>query len=405
MKNTLKILLALSIINCQLSIIQAQEFQIAGGFVQVNNGSLVLENADFVNNGTFSSTAGNVEMVGTSTNTIGGTSETTFSELTINKTSAEVQLTQNAGADGNLQFDSGLLDVQNSDFTMGGSATITGADASKYVETRGTGALVRPVAASDVFFPVGITTYTPATLNNSGTADDFSVRVEGSARPRYDISIFPETTDVVNRSWHVEEATAGGSDVTMTLQWNTAEELSDFDRTKSGIAYWDGVLWDKVSTYTAATANGSAWTQTRSGLSDFTTPFAIEDADEELGTANLIQVKIFLQGPLSGTSMNPNLSGNNLVPLTDPYTGIKSVSSIANDIVDWVIVELRDPTDNTQILASQAGLLRSDGLVLDKFGSSALRFNNLGVSSAFIAVRHRNHLGVMSQSAVSFSPN
>ncbi len=403
MKYTLKVILVLFITHCLFFIsANAQEFQIAGGFVQVNNSSLVLENANFINNGTFTSTAGNVEMIGTSTNTIDGTSSTTFSTLTINKTSGEVQLTQDAGASDNLQFDNGMLDVQTSNFTMANTATITGADASKHVQTSSTGYLIRPVAASNVDFPVGNSAYNPATLNNVGASDDFSVRVEDQVLETYGAGS-SETEDVVNRAWHIEEGTAGGSDVTMTLQWNTGEELTGFDRTQSGVAYWDGTVWNKVATYTAAATNGAAWTQTRIGISDFTTPFAIEDISAELGAKNIVQVRIFLQGPFDGVSaMSTDLQTAGLVPLTDPFTGTETAASISADIVDWVQIQIRNPLDNTDILATKPALLRNDGQVLDVDGTLGVGFNNLGVSSAYIVIKHRNHLGVMTAAPISF---
>lgn len=402
MKYTLKVILVLFITHCLFFIsANAQEFQIAGGFVQVNNSSLVLENANFINNGTFTSTAGNVELTGTSTNTIGGTSVTNFSTLTINKISGEVQLTQNADVNDNLQFDSGILDVQTSNCTMTNTATITGADASKHVQTSSTGYLIRPVAASNVDFPVGNSAYNPATLNNAGTSDDFSVRVEDQVLETYGAGS-AETEDIVNRAWHIEEGTVGGSDVTMLLQWNTGEELTGFDRTQSGIAYWDGTLWNKTA-YTAATTNSGAWTQTRIGISDFTTPFAIEDISAELGAKNIVQVKIFLQGPFDGVSaMSTDLQTAGLVPLTDPFTGTETAVSISTDIVDWVQIQVRNPLDNTAILATKSALLRNDGQVVDVDGTLGVDFNNLGISSAYIVVKHRNHLGVMTATPINF---
>lgn len=399
MKSITHFLFALLLLS--FTSLQAQQLQVAGGHLRVDNSSLVLKDVNFVNNANFSSTSGNVEMTGESDNTIGGTSETTFSTLTINKTSGEVQLTQNAGANDNLQFDSGKLDVQTSNFTMGSSATITGADADKHVQTSSTGALVRPVANSDVSFPVGNSAYNPAMLNNAGTSDNFSVRVEDEVLDTYS-SGSAETEDVVNRAWHIEEETMGDSDVTVTLQWNADEELTGFDRTQSGVAAWDGSVWNKSATYTNATANGADWTQTRSGVSDFTTPFAIEDVSAELGAKEVVQVKIFLQGPYSTDAMNANL-GSSLIPATDPYTGTETASSIAADVVDWVQVEIRNPLDNTDILATKSALLRNDGQILDADGSLGVSFNNLGVTSAYIAVKHRNHLAVMTGSAVNFT--
>ena len=63
-----------------------------------------------------------------------------------------------------------------------------------------------------------------------------------------------------------------------------------------------------------------------------------------------LELKVFLEGPFNGISMDTELNVHNLLPLTQPYNvapwnyaGTEQVGSIPNpEIVDWVLVELRE---------------------------------------------------------------
>lgn len=66
-------------------------------------------------------------------------------------------------------------------------------------------------------------------------------------------------------------------------------------------------------------------------------------------------------------------------------------------IVDWVFVELRNIADSTEILATRSGLIQRDGNIVDLDGVSALEFPGIRFDSCYIVVRHRSHLGVMSE--------
>ena len=66
-----------------------------------------------------------------------------------------------------------------------------------------------------------------------------------------------------------------------------------------------------------------------------------------------------------------------------------------NAIVDWVFVELRDVNDPKKVVATRSALLQRDGDVVDMNGVSALRFLAVENGEYHVAVRHRNHLGVM----------
>lgn len=145
-----------------------------------------------------------------------------------------------------------------------------------------------------------------------------------------------------------------------------------------------------------------------------------------LGTITLvdpaIQVspKAMLEGPFNaGTGVMADalrtLPG---FPTTEPYTALSYVhagggggESVApgvlavtgnNAIVDWVVVELRDVTAPTAVLATRSALVQRDGDVVGTDGTSALQFG-LGAGNYHLALRHRNHLGIMTLNAVALS--
>ena len=132
-----------------------------------------------------------------------------------------------------------------------------------------------------------------------------------------------------------------------------------------------------------------------------------------------LNMRAFLQGPFnSGTgSMDDGLRANGLVPLQEPYTTLgwsfvgggdetttpAALAVTGNDaIVDWVVVELRDKNDNTVVTASRAALVQRDGDIVDVDGTSDLRLD-APADDHYIAVFHRNHLGVLTFNTVALS--
>ncbi len=128
-----------------------------------------------------------------------------------------------------------------------------------------------------------------------------------------------------------------------------------------------------------------------------------------------VSPKVFLQGPYdSGTqTMSDALRIAGLVPLAQPYsalgytflagggseittTGVLAVTG-NNAIVDHVVVELR-VTTGPSIVASVDALLQRDGDVVAMDGVSPVTFSAMPASYR-VAVRHRNHLGVLSAAA------
>jgi hypothetical protein len=124
-----------------------------------------------------------------------------------------------------------------------------------------------------------------------------------------------------------------------------------------------------------------------------------------------LEVKVFLEGPFNGVNMNPDL--NSILPLNQPYnvapfnySGIESVVSIpTTEIVDWVLVELRDASSaglatNATVLATKAAFVKADGSVVDLDGISNIQFNVTVSNNLYLVIRHRNHLGIISSNGL-----
>jgi hypothetical protein len=118
---------------------------------------------------------------------------------------------------GILSLNAGNLLLGSNTLTAAG--TISGGSLTSHIVTNGTGSLkINAVGAVSKTFPVGPSTtlYHPATLNNSGTSDNFSVRVA---------SVNPSCGDPaasVTATWNITEETAGGSNCTISLDYTGA---------------------------------------------------------------------------------------------------------------------------------------------------------------------------------------
>jgi uncharacterized repeat protein (TIGR01451 family) len=131
-----------------------------------------------------------------------------------------------------------------------------------------------------------------------------------------------------------------------------------------------------------------------------------------------LQVKMMLGGPFNSGNglMNDQLRSQGLLPLNEPYSAMGYAfinggsggtnSSILtttgpNATVDWMILELRSATQPQTIVASKPVLVQRDGDLMQADGS-AISFA-VPAGQYHVAVKHRNHLGVMTASPISLS--
>ncbi len=146
------------------------------------------------------------------------------------------------------------------------------------------------------------------------------------------------------------------------------------------------------------------------GASNFTTTAA----PCEVAPPILLAARMVLEGPYRSANglMIDSLRTYSLIPLTEPYTalglpvtgantitsGVLAVTG-GNAMVDWVVVELRDPAAPATVVERKVGLLQRDGDVVAVDGTTPLGFCS-AAGPYYVAVRHRNHQGCMTSQSV-----
>ncbi len=134
----------------------------------------------------------------------------------------------------------------------------------------------------------------------------------------------------------------------------------------------------------------------------------------------VVSPRAYLEGPYNTSTllMNDALRTAGLVPLSEPYTGLgfaqaaggggetttQAVLNVTgnNAIVDWVRVELRAAGSPGIVMTTRQALLQRDGAVVSTDGISAVQLA-VAPGSYHVVLRHRNHLGVMSATALPLS--
>jgi hypothetical protein len=117
--------------------------------------------------------------------------------------------------------------------------------------------------------------------------------------------------------------------------------------------------------------------------------------------------------------MRTSLRAAGIVPLSQPYndsrfgyTGGESLPTgdLATDIVDWVLVEIRDNATNA-IIRTKAAILKGSGMIVEStnagFGNNTagISLDNLPAGSYKVVVKHRNHIAIATNLPVEFANN
>jgi hypothetical protein len=140
-------------------------------------------------------------------------------------------------------------------------------------------------------------------------------------------------------------------------------------------------------------------------------------------TNRQLALKAYLEGPFSGGAMKTTL--NPVLPLSHPfnpalpyfgnpmpdwyYTGAGSVAAIPNaDIVDWVLIDVRDAVDAASAtpatsIARFPAFIAENGAITDLTGASKPDLTNAITNNLFVAVYHRNHVGIMNAVPIPYA--
>lgn len=166
---------------------------------------------------------------------------------------------------GNLNLNSKITLNGNNLNLKGNSSQITNGNSTNYIVTNGTGTInVENLnsARGTVNLPIGTATnYNPVSIANTGTSDAFSARVSDG--------ISNTTNGAVNATWDISEATAGGSNVSLTLGWNASQQNAAFDSGTAKVGHYLNGNWTAENS--GAVSNNSI---TATGISSFS-PFAV----------------------------------------------------------------------------------------------------------------------------------
>ena len=157
------------------------------------------------------------------------------------------------------------------------------------------------------------------------------------------------------------------------------------------------------------TKNGSAWkgygfgstTDTVKSSGDVFIQNSVTDLVISEGVG--VKAKIFLEGPYNTSTHLMNTTINDNIPAKSPYTAdARTTTSKPSTAVDWVLVELRSSSSPGTVIASRSAYLNSDGNLIDDNATSG---RGIGIAAApgdyYVAIKHRNHLAVMSKAALS----
>lgn len=241
---------------------------------------------------------------------------------------------------------------------------------------------------------------------------DTSVEREGSNAQSYNGSTI--SSFVTDKAYKVIPTNIANNIDTEVTFYFTETEISGWETTtgvsrNNMFAHREGTS-DIVALNVSAYGADVALTGTFTGL----------NGNYYFGPESAFKLRVAPKVFLLGAALNPNtgeeslmrddLRVSGIIPITSPYADALTCDASvftptgANAIVDWVFIELRDETTNTIVLHSQSALLQRDGDVVAIDGVSPLSFMVVS-RNYYVAIKHRNHLGVMSLNTLALSSN
>jgi len=136
-----------------------------------------------------------------------------------------------------------------------------------------------------------------------------------------------------------------------------------------------------------------------------------------------LNLTAMLEGPFIGSAMNTTING--ILPLDQPfnptlpyfgnpmpdwyYNGSESVVSIPNsNVVDWVLVELRDAWNadgavKATVVAQIPAFILNNGSIVGLDGSSVVQYTGAVYNNLYPVIYQRNHVAVMSANPADYS--
>lgn len=135
---------------------------------------------------------------------------------------------------------------------------------------------------------------------------------------------------------------------------------------------------------------------------------------------SLVALQGALLGNDGGTVMRDDLRAQGLVPQLEPYSNLPDFTQVGQGggetvgnvllaadglgaPVDWLLMEVRDPNNPANVIATQSVLVRRNNRIINSSGGIDIEFEDVPQGEYYISIRHRNHNGVMTAVPISFT--
>ncbi len=250
------------------------DLTIGGVLDAATNNVNITANRNWINNGSFLQGTATVTFNSTTqAQSIGGTSNTTFYNLTNGNTNATgLSISRDITVSHTLSLSSssnGKITIGANNLTIGSGGSITGANSTRYIVTAPTtvtnGRLRQNnLAASATVFPIGTATnYLPATVTPSSSGSDFSISVFRGTTINGNPSgtAFGSRAHQADAIWQIDRA-SGSSNAHIRLDWatNSIEGATFTGLANSAIGVWryTGTNWLLIPSPTVLSIDNSA---------------------------------------------------------------------------------------------------------------------------------------------------
>jgi len=186
-------------------------------------------------------------------------------DIIVNGSGITVTLDKSRTISGNMTLTSGVVTLGNYDLTVTGS--LTGGGATAYINTGGTGKLIRSIAtATQVTYPVGNVAYSPITLNfASGTFNSAYVSVR-TDNTKHGSNI--SNTHYINRHWVVNQTGITGFNCQVVCNYTNGDIPPGASEANIYCGKFNGSIWTLGNL--ADAANNTLTFSNNTSFSDFT---------------------------------------------------------------------------------------------------------------------------------------
>lgn len=365
-----------------------------------NNGSLRVQ-GDFVNSNQLVSTdnAAVLEMYGTGNSNL-NVGAALIKNLIINKASAANVVSLTADAQVTQAFT----------FTQGGFVTGPAANPN-FILSSPTSATYSFVAGKEVIGNVRRTGWVNGAASTFNQPNMLVTTNAGTAPTSVTVTMIPngdptQTEREVKRKFNFSQTSGSGFTADIRYPYASTELNTNLE---GNLVPWKLVSAEWNAKLSPVTRDaGQDWINT-TGITaaDFAQEWKLADPNYTMN------VTAYLRGPWNGANMNTNIGA--IMQTTQPYnvspynyTGTESVASIPANVVDWVLIENRKPASGLPqdalvgtITGSKAGFVLNNGSIVGLDGVTPISVPITKQGNSFIVVRHRNHLGVISNSIAS----